>query len=89
MTTALVKEVLNGESVCSNTSCNSVSLPSVSHPNHLNANFEMLESCATLNELTLPTFTHSSKQIVILFLRKLYQYFEVNAIPKNLKLPLA
>jgi hypothetical protein len=49
----------------------------------------MLENCAKLNELTLPTFTDSSKQVLLLFLRELDQYFELKAIPENLKLPLA
>jgi hypothetical protein len=49
----------------------------------------MLQNCAALNELTVPTFTDSSEQIVVSFLRDLDQHFDLTAVPESLKLPLA
>jgi hypothetical protein len=62
------QEGLHGEQACKNiTSCNSVSLPSVSRSNFVYINSEMLESCAVLNKLTILTLRNNSKQIDIIF----------------------
>src|SRR5215471_12069283 len=42
-----------------------------------------------LNELTLPQFYDSTKQIVLHFLRDLDEYYRIKNIPESLRLPLA
>jgi hypothetical protein len=49
----------------------------------------MLANCSSLNELTLPTYSDSSTQIIGNFLKDLDIYFNLNSVPKRLKLPLA
>jgi hypothetical protein len=79
-----------GKCACNNTTrCNIVSTPSASHTNLVLANSEVLENCAALNELTIPSFTDSSKQIIVSFFRDLDQHFELTAVPESLELPLA
>jgi hypothetical protein len=41
-----------------------------------------------LNELTLPKFSNSAKQVVAHFLRELDGYFALKKTPNELKLPL-
>jgi hypothetical protein len=41
------------------------------------------------NELTLPRYGNHSTQIIGNFLKDLDLYFTLNAVPENLKLPLA
>ena len=84
---------VNGMNVCgSNSNCISetrAELPSDSGINHVYASSEILANYNSLSELTLPTFTDSSTQIVVTFLRDLDQYFKLKSVPEGLKLPLA
>ena len=50
---------------------------------------DMFASNLHLNELTLPQFYDSSRQIVLHFLRNLDEYYRIKNIPESLKLPLA
>ena len=43
---------------------------------------------AAINELVLPTFSDSNKQVAVQFLRELENYFKLKQIPDSLKLPL-
>ena len=40
------------------------------------------------NDLSLPKFSNSAKQVVTHFLRELEEYFTLRKIPSELKLPL-
>jgi hypothetical protein len=42
-----------------------------------------------INELTLPNFHDSSKQIILHFQRDLDEYYGIKNVPESLKLPLA
>ena len=57
--------------------------------NLVNATSETLVKSVDLQELTLPTFTDSSKQVPLHFVRDLELYFKLRQTPENLKLPLA
>ena len=55
----------------------------------VNANSGMLAQCNPLNELSIPVYKDSSKQVVTQFLRELDSYFQIKGTPENLRLPLA
>jgi hypothetical protein len=55
----------------------------------VNAPPGMLANSLYLNELTLPQFHDSSRQIVLHFLCDLDEYYQIKNIPESLKLPLA
>ena len=44
--------------------------------------------CTDLNELSLPKFNNSAKQVVAHFLRELDEYFALKKTPNEFKLPL-
>jgi hypothetical protein len=70
---------------CSNNGSDEVNNVRVSdHVNH-----GLLANCSSLNELTLPSYSNSSVQIVGNFLKDLDLYFDLKGVPDNLKLPLA
>jgi hypothetical protein len=60
----------------------------VSNATVVNTNSEMPLHRDTLSELSLPAFLDCSKQSVVMCLRDLDMYFEVQKISENLKLPL-
>ena len=55
----------------------------------VNASSEALIRGVDLQELTLPIFSDSSKQVPLHFIRDLELYFKLKQTPDNLKLPLA
>jgi hypothetical protein len=82
-----------GVSVSSNPACND-SNRIVSHNgnsgvyNNVNVTSEERNRSVDLNELTLPLFTDSSKQVPLHFIRDLDLYFRFKQTPDHLKLPL-
>ena len=56
---------------------------------YVNATSETLARSVDLQELTLPTFNDSAKQVPLHFIRDLELYFKLKQIPDSLKLPLA
>jgi hypothetical protein len=56
--------------------------------NNINVTSEMQNRNVDLTELTLPSFTYSSKQVPWHFIRDLYLYFRLKQTPDHLKLPL-
>ena len=57
--------------------------------NTVHVNPQLLAACSPLNELTLPSYSNHSTQIIGNFLKDLDLYFTLKAVPENLKLPLA
>jgi hypothetical protein len=55
---------------------------------NLNVTSEECNRSVDLNELTLPLFTDSSKQVPLHFIRDLHLYFRLKQTPDHLKLPL-
>jgi len=55
---------------------------------NVNVTSEVQSRSADLNELTLPSFTDSSKQEPLHFIRDLDLYFKLRQTPDHLKLPL-
>ena len=85
---------VNGINACQNTCSCSESVNNVMSEvrgchNNVNANSTMLANCSSLNELTLPTYSDSSTQIIGNFLKDLDIYFDLKSVPERLKLPLA
>jgi len=83
----------NGVSLSSNTACHdSTSVVSQSTTSGMNTNVNVTSDVPTrnvdLSELTLPSFTDSSKQVPLHFIRDLDHYFRLKQTPDNLKLPL-
>jgi len=75
-------------SVCGNTK----SQPNVNSnlgPAIVNVTSDVFANNSLINELTLPKFHDSSKQILLHFLRDLDEYYRIKNIPESLKLPLA
>lgn len=50
---------------------------------------DVFASNSPMNELSLPRFFDSSKQILLHFLRDLDEYYKIKNVPESLKLPLA
>jgi hypothetical protein len=78
---------------CTTSMCsNAKSQPSVnsnSGPAIVNVTSEVFANNSPINELTLPNFYDSSKQILLHFLCDLYEYYRNKNVPESLKLPLA
>jgi len=55
---------------------------------NINATSELHVKSAELCELTLPTFSDSTKQVPLHFIRDLEQYFNLRRTPDELRLPL-
>jgi hypothetical protein len=75
-------------SVCGNAK----SQPSVSSNSEqaiVNVTSDVIARNSPINELTLPKFYDSSKQILLHFLRDLDEYYRIKNIPESLNLPLA
>ena len=62
---------------------------SISGSATVNVVSEMFANSAPINELTLPNFHFSSKQILLNFLRDLDEYYGIKNVPESLKFPLA
>jgi len=82
---------VSGVNTCNASACN-VSVNNV-HDNSCNENVNALSVvvpnvCTDLNELSLPRFNNSAKQVVANFLRELDEYFAIKKTPNALKLPL-
>ena len=83
----------NGVNVCSNSAChysNSVVSQNVNSDicKHVNVTSEVQSRSVDLSELTLPSFTDSTKQVPLHFIRDLDLYFKLKQTPDHLKLPL-
>ena len=76
----------NEQTICS--SMVDQTIPS-GNPTNVNATFGMLNRGVELQELTLPTFSDSSKQAPLHFIRDLDLYFKLRQTPETLKIPLA
>ena len=82
----------NGVNGCSTSVCNDVNSVinqpknSCSHGN-VNVTSELHAKSAELCELTLPTFSDSTKQVPIHFIRDSDQYFNLRQTPDELRLP--
>jgi hypothetical protein len=84
---------INGASLSSNTACkDSTSVVSqTTNPemcNPVNVTSDVSNRSVDLSELMLPTFTDSSKQVPLHFIRDLNLYFRLKQTPDHLKLPL-
>jgi len=55
----------------------------------VNVTSDVFANNSPINELTLPNFYDSSKQIVLHFLRDLDEYYRIKNVPESLKLSLA
>ena len=83
----------NGVNVSSNSACHD-STSVVSQTTNsgvctsVNVTSEMQSKSVDLSELTLPSFTDSSKQVPLHFIRDLDLYFKLKQTPDHLKLPL-
>jgi hypothetical protein len=83
----------NGVNGCSTYVCNDVNsvinqpTNSCSHGN-VNVTSELHAKSAELCELTVPTFSDSTKQVPVHFIRDLDQYFNLRQTPNELRLPL-
>jgi len=83
----------NGENISSNSVCHdstsvvSQTINSVVCAN-VNVTSEMQSRSVDLSELTLPSFTDSSKQVPLHFILDLDLYFMLKQTPDHLKLPL-
>jgi hypothetical protein len=77
---------------CTTSVCgNDTSQPSVNNNVEsaiVNVPPDVFASNLHLNELTLPQFHDSSRQIVLHFLRDLDEYYRIKNIPESFKLPL-
>lgn len=82
---------MNGLNTCNVSACTgSATVPDISCNDNVNALSVVIPSgCVDLNELSLPKFKSSAKQIVAHFLRELDQYFTIKKTPNELKLPLS
>jgi hypothetical protein len=84
---------INGVNVSSNSACHD-STSVVSQTTNsgvctsVNVTSEMQSKSVDLSELTLPSFTDSSKQVPLHFIRDLDLYFKLKQTPDHLKLPL-
>jgi hypothetical protein len=76
--------IMTSDSVCHDSS--SVSNQTVN--SNVNVTSEVPNRSADLRELTLPSFTDSSKQVPLHFIRELDLYFKLKQTPDHLKLPL-
>ena len=80
-----------GDSVSVSTCGDSVSVsnPSANSCNkHVNAASGLYANTTDLSELTLPTFTDSTSQVPLHFIRDLDQYFSLKRTPEELRLAL-
>jgi len=83
----------NGVNGCSRSVCSDVNsvikrtTNSCSYGN-VNITSELRAKSAELCELTSPTFSDSTKQVPIHFIRNLDQYFNFRQTPDELRLPL-
>jgi hypothetical protein len=83
----------NGVDVSSNSACHdSTSVVSQTSNSgvctNVNMTSEVQSRSVDLSELTLPSFTDSSKQVLLHFIRDLDSYFKLRQTPDHLKLPL-
>jgi hypothetical protein len=83
----------NGVSVSSNPACNDSNSIVSQNGNsgvytNVNVTSEERKRSVDPNELTLPLFTDSSKQVPLHFIRDLDLYFRLKQTPDHLKLPL-
>ena len=58
-------------------------------PAIVNVTSDVFANNFRINELTLPRFHDSSKQILLHFLRDLDEYYRIKNVPESLKLSLA
>jgi hypothetical protein len=81
---------VNGLSDCQRSTCNeNHTNPEVTHCNDIvSAQSVACQNASQYSELTLPSFTDSSKQVAVHFIRELDEYFELKETPQNLRLPL-
>jgi hypothetical protein len=82
-----------GVNVCSIFVCNDVNSvikqpTNLSSCGNVNVTSELLVKSAGLCELTLPTFSDSTKQVSLHFIRYLDQYFNLRQTPDELRLHL-
>ena len=80
---------VSGVNTCNASACNvSVNnVPDISCNDNVNAlSVVVPNGCTDLNELSLPKFNNSTKQVVAHFLRELDEYFALKKTPNELKL---
>jgi len=83
---------VNGANACDMATCSdSANVPNTSVNscnNNVNAGSGLYANNTYLNELTLPTFTDSTSQVPLHFIRDLDQYFSLKRTPEELRLAL-
>jgi len=82
---------VSGVNTCNNSACNvsGNNVPHISWNDNENAlSVVVRNGCPDLNELSLPNFNNSAKQVVAHFLRELDEYFALKKTRNELKLPL-
>jgi hypothetical protein len=82
---------VNGVSVCNVSACNNANNTNTiatSCTENLSAQSETCVDTSQYNELSLPKFSDSSKQVAVHFIRKLDKYFTPRKTPEELRLPL-
>jgi hypothetical protein len=75
---------VSGINTCNASTCNVTSnnVPDISCNDNLNAlSVVFPNGCTDLNELNLPKFNNSAKQVVAHFLRELDEYFALKKTP--------
>ena len=80
-----------GVNTCNNSACNvsGNNVPHISWNDNENAlSVVVRNGCPDLNELSLPNFNNSAKQVVAHILRELDEYFALKKTRNELKLPL-
>jgi hypothetical protein len=82
---------VNGESVCNVSACsivNNTNTIATSCTENVSAQSETFVNTSQYSELPLPTFSDSSKQVAVHFIRELDEYFTLKRTPEELRLPL-
>jgi hypothetical protein len=82
---------VNSVNVCNVSACDSVNATAasaVSCIKDVSAQSEKSVDTSQYNELSLPKFSDSSKQVVVHFIRELDEYFTLKKTPEELRLPL-
>jgi hypothetical protein len=82
---------VNGASVCNVSACNNVNNTNTiatSYIENVSAQTETSVDTSQYNELSLPKFSDSSKQVAVHFIRKSDEYFTLRKTPEELRLPL-
>jgi len=81
---------VNGVSVCNVSACNNVNntnTTATSCTENVSTQSETSVNTSQYNEIPLPKCSDSSKQVAVLFIRELDEYFTLRKTPEELRLP--